>query len=678
MFVPCFAEMSTNIVSPPYSSATRLYSVSCWRILAGLAPSLSILLTATTIGTSRRLGVVDRLHRLRHHAVVGRDHDHRDVRGLRAAGTHGGERLVTRGVDEGDRPLVALQLGDHLVGADVLGDAAGLALADVGVADRVQQARLAVVDVTHDRDDRRPEHEVVLVARVLAVGDGEAVEQLAVLLLRADDLDVVVHLAAEQLEDLVGDRLGGGDHLTEVEQHLHQRGRVGADLVGEVGQRRTAGELDVSPRPFGRRTPPTEGACIESNSWRFCRFDLRPLRAGPPGRPNAPAAPPRPRPPPPPPGRPPPPPPPAETAAGRGTAATGTAATGTETATAAAATGTEPPPPTAGTTAGTAGTTAGTAATDRPPGPPGRPPPPGRVGHHAGVRARGHVARRRPRAAATGLTGPRGRPGADHRDAGRRPGPRVPATLRGAPPCRRGRAGPRRGRARRGAGTDAEGVVADPRRARAGLGGLRARRDGGRAGHRRRRWAAPALPGRSAARTGGTVRTGAAQPAAGARAGRDAARPALAPPERGAVARAAGAGCAGPRAPRAGGGRAPPARSGAAAAAVRRGGGCRGGTLRARTGPGRTSGAGPAGRPVAVARGGAGTARRGGGAPGRGADRRTGRARGRRPGADGRRDGDGSRRRSRHRPWTRAAGARRGPRPWRRGTSRTHRGPAAC
>ena len=47
----CFAETSTNIVSPPYSSATRLYSVSCWRILAGLAPSLSTLLTATTIGT---------------------------------------------------------------------------------------------------------------------------------------------------------------------------------------------------------------------------------------------------------------------------------------------------------------------------------------------------------------------------------------------------------------------------------------------------------------------------------------------------------------------------------------------------------------------------------------------------------------------------------------------------
>ena len=39
-------------MSPPYSSATSPYSVSCWRTLAGLAPSLSILFTATTTGTS--------------------------------------------------------------------------------------------------------------------------------------------------------------------------------------------------------------------------------------------------------------------------------------------------------------------------------------------------------------------------------------------------------------------------------------------------------------------------------------------------------------------------------------------------------------------------------------------------------------------------------------------------
>ena len=43
----------------------------------------------------------------------------------------------------------------HLVGTDVLRDAAVLARDDVGVADRVEQLGLAVVDVTHDGDDRR-------------------------------------------------------------------------------------------------------------------------------------------------------------------------------------------------------------------------------------------------------------------------------------------------------------------------------------------------------------------------------------------------------------------------------------------------------------------------------------------------------------------------------------------
>ena len=51
MPMPCSADTSMNIVSPPYSSATRPNSVSCWRTFAGFAPSLSTLFTATTIGT---------------------------------------------------------------------------------------------------------------------------------------------------------------------------------------------------------------------------------------------------------------------------------------------------------------------------------------------------------------------------------------------------------------------------------------------------------------------------------------------------------------------------------------------------------------------------------------------------------------------------------------------------
>ena len=139
---------------------------------------------------------------------------------------------------------VAVEIDDYLVGTDVLGDAAGLFLADVGLTDGVQQSGLAVVDVTHDGDHRRTALQVGLVALVLAVGEVEGLQQFAVLVLGADDLHDVVHLAAEQFERLVTHRLGGRDHLAEIEQCLHQRRRVRVDLLGEVGQRRAAGEPD--------------------------------------------------------------------------------------------------------------------------------------------------------------------------------------------------------------------------------------------------------------------------------------------------------------------------------------------------------------------------------------------------------------------------------------------------
>ena len=59
---------------------------------------------------------------------------------------------MTGGVDEGDG-LAAR--GDDLVGADVLSDAARFARNHIGVANCVEQRGLAVIDMAHDRDDRR-------------------------------------------------------------------------------------------------------------------------------------------------------------------------------------------------------------------------------------------------------------------------------------------------------------------------------------------------------------------------------------------------------------------------------------------------------------------------------------------------------------------------------------------
>ena len=102
--------------------------------------------------------VIDGFDRLRHDAVIGSDDEHDDVGRLRSARTHACERLVTWRIEEhnlapeGGRFLV----GDaNFVGTDVLRDATSFAFGNVGEPDRVEQRGLAVVDVTHDGDDRR-------------------------------------------------------------------------------------------------------------------------------------------------------------------------------------------------------------------------------------------------------------------------------------------------------------------------------------------------------------------------------------------------------------------------------------------------------------------------------------------------------------------------------------------
>src|SRR5690606_34831599 len=98
--------------------------------------------------------------------------------------------------------LDALVLGPDLVRTDVLGDAAGLTLDDVGLTDRVEQTGLTVVDVAHDGDHRRTDLEVLLVLllELLLEVEAEALEELLVLVLGRDHLDLVAELGAKRLE----------------------------------------------------------------------------------------------------------------------------------------------------------------------------------------------------------------------------------------------------------------------------------------------------------------------------------------------------------------------------------------------------------------------------------------------------------------------------------------------
>ena len=195
-------------------------------------------------GDLRGLGVVDGLHGLGHDAVVGSHHQDGDVRDHGAAGTHGGKGLVAGGVQEGDGGAVHIDL----VSADVLGDAAGLALGHLGVPDIVQQGGLAVVHVAHDDHDGGAGNQVLL----FVLG---GVDEL---LLDGDDdflLDLAAQLHGHQGGGIIVDDLRQGGHDAQLHELLddlgagllHAGGQLAhADLIGDLdGEGRLLGDLQL-------------------------------------------------------------------------------------------------------------------------------------------------------------------------------------------------------------------------------------------------------------------------------------------------------------------------------------------------------------------------------------------------------------------------------------------------
>ena len=104
------------------------------------------------------LRVVDGFFRLWHDRVVGRHHNDRDVGDLCTTRTHRRKSFVTRRIEEGH--LTALWKG-HVVSTNVLGDSTRLTGDDVGIADEVQQGRFPVVNVSHDRNNRRTRRQIL-------------------------------------------------------------------------------------------------------------------------------------------------------------------------------------------------------------------------------------------------------------------------------------------------------------------------------------------------------------------------------------------------------------------------------------------------------------------------------------------------------------------------------------
>ena len=100
----------------------------------------------------RRFRVIDRFDRLRHHAIIGSHNKHHNIRHLRTTRTHLREGGVTRRIDKGD---LRTRRRDNLIGTDMLRNTAGFATRDICRADRIQQRCLAMIDMAHNRDNRR-------------------------------------------------------------------------------------------------------------------------------------------------------------------------------------------------------------------------------------------------------------------------------------------------------------------------------------------------------------------------------------------------------------------------------------------------------------------------------------------------------------------------------------------
>ena len=87
---------------------------------------------------------------LRHNTIISSDNQNHDISTLGTACTHRGKCCVPWGIQETDHAVS----GFYMVGTNVLGNTAGLALRNTRLADVVQQRGLAMVYVAHNGHDR--------------------------------------------------------------------------------------------------------------------------------------------------------------------------------------------------------------------------------------------------------------------------------------------------------------------------------------------------------------------------------------------------------------------------------------------------------------------------------------------------------------------------------------------
>ena len=82
-------------------------------------------------------------------AVIRSDYENNDIGHIRSSSPHGGERFVTRSIEEGDRGLAPFDG----VRTNVLCDASRFAGRHFGTANGIQKGGFSVIDVAHESDN---------------------------------------------------------------------------------------------------------------------------------------------------------------------------------------------------------------------------------------------------------------------------------------------------------------------------------------------------------------------------------------------------------------------------------------------------------------------------------------------------------------------------------------------
>ena len=135
----------------------------------------------------------------------------------------------------------------------------------VGLADRVEQFGLTVIDVTHHGHHRRPRLEIAGLALVLSEFEVEGLQELAVFVLGRNDLHIEVQLGASikvsSSIDCVAVTISPRPMRT-LTRSAGDASIFSAKSVSDAPR----GSRTVSPEPRGSRTPPSVGASMLSNS----------------------------------------------------------------------------------------------------------------------------------------------------------------------------------------------------------------------------------------------------------------------------------------------------------------------------------------------------------------------------------------------------------------------------